>query len=273
MLTDARLRDLATRLTGIGGVVGVTLGGSRARGAHTAESDVDLGVYYRAPLDVAALGELARDVAGPAATVADPGGWGPWVDGGAWLRIDDVAVDWIYRDLDRVERIWSDAQAGRFDFHFQVGHPLGFADFAYVGELALGRVLADPHEILAALQEPMQVYPPALRDVVVDRALWEADFMVVGASKAVTRGDTFYVAGCLFRALGACAHALHAQAGRWLINEKGAIDATHALAVAPADFDERAYGVVAGLGRNPAQLRAALDAAGRLVADTRRACR
>ena len=64
--------------------------------------------------------------------VTDPGAWGPWVDGGAWLRIDDTAVDWIYRNVDRVRvRVcWqqAQAQAGRFAFHAQVGHPLGWPD-------------------------------------------------------------------------------------------------------------------------------------------------
>ncbi len=48
------LRGMAERLTQVGGVVGVVLGGSRARGEHVPESDVDLGLYYRPPLDVAA---------------------------------------------------------------------------------------------------------------------------------------------------------------------------------------------------------------------------
>src|SRR3954451_24531485 len=45
--TDLDLTGMARRLTTAGGVVGVVLGGSRARGDHTAESDVDLGLYYR----------------------------------------------------------------------------------------------------------------------------------------------------------------------------------------------------------------------------------
>jgi hypothetical protein len=102
------------------GVLGVVLAGSRARRGHTAESDVDLGLYYRPPLDVEALGELARRVAGPQARVTAPGEWGRWVDGGGWLRIEHTAVDWIYRDLDRVQRSWRDAQQGRFSWHF---HP------------------------------------------------------------------------------------------------------------------------------------------------------
>jgi hypothetical protein len=105
-LTDSALADLAHRLLTVPGVVGVVLGGSRARGTHTEDSDTDLGLYYRAPLDTGRLGELAREVAGPGTGVTATGGWGPWVDGGGWLRIDGHPVDWVYRDLDRVERCW-----------------------------------------------------------------------------------------------------------------------------------------------------------------------
>lgn len=38
---------MAEALGGVAGVVGVTLGGSRARGDAGPDSDVDLGVYYR----------------------------------------------------------------------------------------------------------------------------------------------------------------------------------------------------------------------------------
>ena len=98
MLDEGRVAELARRLTGVGGVQAVLLGGSRARGDHTPESDVDLGVYYRGPLDVDALGGLARELGGDDAQVTSPGAWGPWVDGGAWLHVDGTAVDWIYRD-------------------------------------------------------------------------------------------------------------------------------------------------------------------------------
>ena len=108
----ADLAALAERLVAVGGVVGVLLGGSRARGTHHPDSDVDLGVYYRPPLDVDGLAALAREVAGPDATVTRPGDWGPWVDGGAWLSVDGVAVDWVYRDVDRVQTAWRE-RAGR----------------------------------------------------------------------------------------------------------------------------------------------------------------
>jgi Nucleotidyltransferase domain len=67
MAVDAWLGDLAVRLGGVNGVVGVTLGGSRARGEHSPGSDYDLGLYYLPPLDTGALLALARAVSGPAA--------------------------------------------------------------------------------------------------------------------------------------------------------------------------------------------------------------
>nr|BFE67895.1 hypothetical protein GCM10020092_011960 [Actinoplanes digitatis] len=75
-LSDTRLQELAAALAEVPGVTGVLLGGSRARGTHTPDSDTDLGVYYRAPLDVPALAGLARVFGGPAARVTSPGEWG-----------------------------------------------------------------------------------------------------------------------------------------------------------------------------------------------------
>jgi Nucleotidyltransferase domain len=253
-------------------VVGVLLGGSRARGTHAPGSDVDLGVYYRPPLDVGGLGALAREVAGPQAAVTRPGEWGQWVDGGAWLHIGDTAVDWIYRDVDRVRASWEVASSGQFALHAQVGHPLGWPDFAYAGEIALGLVLADPSGELAALHHAAGRYPPALAGTVVTRTLWEASFSLEIAGKAVSREDTTYVAGCVFRAVGLCAHAIHARAGRWLINEKGAVASAGRLPTAPEGFAPRAAAVLGDLGTTATRLSSALDRARELVTDTSASC-
>jgi hypothetical protein len=270
-LTDSGLADLAHRLLTVPGVVGVVLGGSRARGTHTEDSDYDLGLYYRAPLDTGRLGELAEEVAGRGAGVTATGGWGPWVDGGGWLRIGGHQVDWIYRDLDRVERCWAEAEQGRYAFHTQAGHPLGVPDFSYPGELALSLVLADPAGELAALRDRVQVYPRALSQALV-AGLWEADFLIGVARKAVSRGDSAYVAGCLFRVAGVCAHALHGAAGRWLINEKGAIAAAGALPGAPERFKARVDAVFTTIDGDPVRLSAAIDLVADLVLETVDAC-
>ena len=86
---------MASRLVMIEGVEAVLLGGSRARGDHLPGSDYDLGIYYRPSLDVAGLGRLAREVAGPAAEVTDPGVAGSSVKQGAagWTSTGSGRLD------------------------------------------------------------------------------------------------------------------------------------------------------------------------------------
>jgi predicted nucleotidyltransferase len=269
VMTDEELRRVADRLMAVPGVAGVMLGGSRARGAEHPDSDVDLGLYYRRPLGVVELQTLAETLAEARSgverpTVTETGGWGPWVDGGGWLSIGGIAVDWIYRDLDRVQESATLARDGRFSFHFQVGHPLGIPDFAYAGEVALGIVLADPGGELTELKDRLATYPPALTRAVVGR-LEEAYFLLDGLEKSAKRADVVLVAGSLFRVIGLCAHAVHAKAGQWVISEKGLVEAAGRLPTAPPQFAVRAQTIMGGLGTDAAALEASLDAARALV--------
>lgn len=259
--------EIADRLADVGGVVGVCLGGSRARGTHRPDSDFDLGLYYRSRLDTDALRRLASELTGDEVEVTEPGGWGPWVDGGAWLTVDGCRVDWIYRDLDRVHRIWEECQAGNFEVGIQAGHPLGVYSHAYVGEVAVGRVLADPRGELRALQQKTRRYPEPLREALIANAQWEAAFTLANARKGAARGDAFYVAGCLFRAVGLLVQGLHAHAGCWVLNEKGAVQAAGKLPAAPEDFAVRAHGLFAMPGTTPDVLSAVLDHADALAAE------
>jgi predicted nucleotidyltransferase len=101
----------------------VALGGSRARGTHRPDSDIDLGLYVDADVDRAGIARLASGWTGAPVEVAERGGWGPWVDGGAWLTVDGVPVDLIFRDIDRVSEQCARATRGEFAFHTQPGHP------------------------------------------------------------------------------------------------------------------------------------------------------
>jgi hypothetical protein len=248
--------ELVEKLAAVPGVVAVVLGGSRARGEHRPDSDTDLGIYYRDHLDVDQLRALATEVASKY-EVFGVGDWGPWVDGGAWLTIDGQAVDWIYRDLDRVHGVWDECRAGRFTVERQVGHPLGFYSHTYAGEVALSQVLADQTGELAKLQVETRQYPAALSDALV-AGLWEAEFSIVGARKAPQ--DRVYVAGCLFRAIGVMAQALHGRARRWTVNEKGIVASAARLPLAPDGFAELAEVAVTDV-----------DAAGRLLEAVRAA--
>lgn len=257
---------MAGRLTELPGIRAVVLGGSRARGTHRPDSDWDLGLYYRGTPDTAALAALAGSFQGSPVEVAGPGGWGPWVNGGAWLRVDGVRVDWILRDLDRVEEVWSDCRQGRYEVGIQPGHPLGFWSPAYPGEVALGRVLADPHGGLTALQRQTADYPEPLRRALAEAA-WEAEFSVEAARKSAPAGDRLHVSLCLSRAFGILAQSLHAHHRTWCLNEKGALAAAAALPNTPADFAERTGEALRGL--DPA----AVETAAGVVRDVREVLR
>lgn len=256
--------EMAQRLAGVPGVRGVMLGGSRARGEHRPESDWDLGVYYRGALDLPALGALA----GPDVEVAGPGGWGPWVNGGAWLRVDGVAIDWILRDLDRVEGVWEDCRAGRYEVGVQPGHPLGFWSPCYPGEVALGQTLADPSGELTALRAATSVYPEPLRDSLVAGA-WEAEFLVAAAAKGAARADALYVSLCLSRAFGVLVQSLYAADRRWCLNEKGALPAAELLPSAPPAFGERVRTLLGAQGTTAESLTVTVAGARALVEETR----
>jgi predicted nucleotidyltransferase len=267
--TESAVRSMADRLVRVGGVRAVALGGSRARGTARAASDWDLGVYYRGEPDMDAIGRLAEEVTGEPVEVAGPGEWGSWVNGGAWLTVGEARVDWILRDLHRVQRVWADCREGRYEVGVQAGHPLGFWSPAYAGEVALGRVLADVSGEWTALQQATREYPEALRTTLTAAAVWEADFSVATARKSAGAGDVMHVALSLSRAVGVLCQALHAHHRVWCLNEKGALAATAGLPGAPPAFAERGEALLAAPGRTPEHLASALDAAAGLIAEVR----
>ena len=265
------MEDMALGLAHVPGVVGVMLGGSRARGTHRPDSDWDLGVYYRGEPDLRALESLAAEVTGGPVEVYAPGAWGPWVNGGAWLVTPDGRhVDWILRDADRVRRVWEECRSGRFEIGVQAGHPLGFWSPAYPGEVALGQVLTDTGGELARLKAEAQDYPEPLREALTGAAVWDAGFSVAMAGKSCAARDVLHAALCLSRAVGGLVQALHAHHRVWCLNEKGALAAAAALPATPPGLAGRAAALLGRLGGTEGELRQSLAEAERLVAEVRR---
>lgn len=58
--------------------------------------------------------------------------WGPWVNGGAWLTIGGQRVDFIYRSIEHLDRVVSDAHAGRHELHYLQQPPFGFFSGTYL---------------------------------------------------------------------------------------------------------------------------------------------
>jgi len=268
--------NVAERLRTLSGVAAVVLGGSVARGDADPTSDVDLGLYYdpARPFAVAALREIARELDDRHRDdlVTDFGGWGPWINGGGWLVIGGARVDWLYRDLAKVGGVIADCLQGRYASHYQPGHPHAFHTHMYMGEVHHGRVLVDRQGAFAALQAATVPYPAKLRETVIQRNVWEAQFALENAAKAAERGDTFYVAGCLFRCAAALVQVVFALNGRYFLNEKRSVAIADGLRLRPDRFADTITDVLAAAGKTPEALRADLARMDALVRTTRRVC-
>jgi predicted nucleotidyltransferase len=247
-------RRAAERLANVDGVAAVAMGGSLARGEADAHSDVDLGVYYHRdrPLDVEALRALARELDDrhPPDAVTDIGGWGPWINGGGWLLIDGLRVDWLYRDLTLVASTLADCEAGRYASHYQPGHPHAFHTHMLMGEVFHGAALVDRDGAFGALKQRAAIYPPALRRAVM-AGVWEAGFSLEAAAKPIARNDVFHVTGCLFRSAVCMVQALFARNDRYFVNEKRALDAIEGFASRPEGFRATVREVLAAPGTSP----------------------
>ena len=254
---------VADRLGRLDGVQAVVLGGSLARGVAKPNSDIDLGIYYRPdrPPDLGALRALAAELGGSGAgeAVTDFGGWGPWINGGAWLQVQGRPLDWIYRDLDKVEGVLGRSLQGHIERHAQPGHPHGFHAHIYLGELFYCRVLHDPNGVIERLKERLEPYPPKLRQALIDTYLWQAEFALSASEKAVARGESPYAAGCFFECAYCLVQVLYALNGRYYVNEKGAVGETAAFALRPARFPETVDEVLAAPGATSGALQGSLE--------------
>ncbi len=250
------------------GVVGVVLGGSRARGTHRMGSDIDVGIYYDDTLDERKLQAVAAalDDEHREGLISPPGGWGPWVNAGGWLTVDGMRVDLILRDIRRVTRVVSDCLAGEVSAHYQPGHPHAFINAMYLGELAVCRVLRDAEGQVTALKNRAFPYPPKMKQAILNLFGFEAGFSLELAQRYADAGDAYYVAAHVVRSVSALNQVLFALNEHYCINEKRAVEAVHGFRLSPADYQARVERVFSLLGNDAAQ---ACGALGELVADAR----
>jgi predicted nucleotidyltransferase len=268
-------RVVAERLGQIDGVIAVVLGGSRARGTASADSDIDLGIFYdpdqRPSLD--ALRALAQELDDRHLPdlVTDFGGWGPWINGGGWLNVDDQHVDWLYRDVRQVEHEIAECEAGRPRIYYQPGHPHGFYNHIYVGEVFYCRPLYERDDTLRRLKARTTPYPPLLKRALI-RVLWEASFSLENAHKPVLRGDVAQVVGCVYRAVAVMVQALFALNERYCINEKGAVAQVETFPQRPDGFSERVTSVLGAPGRTADQLARSVALLETVLNDVQKLC-
>jgi predicted nucleotidyltransferase len=264
--------SLAKRLGAIPGISAVVLGGSHARGRARPESDIDLGVLYSEadPFSIQSVQELAEeinDISRPVVTGFYE--WGPWVNGGAWLTIGGQRVDFVYRNLEHLERVIADSEAGRYELHYAQQPPFGFFSATYLGEVATCVPLFDPEARMELLKRRVANYPEALRRAVVQDYIWIAELgLTAFAGKFANRADSYGTAACLTGVVNQMILALFALNRRYPMNDKTALEEIAEFERAPQEFRARVQKTLAKLGDSAEELSGALESIRQLHRET-----
>jgi hypothetical protein len=224
-------------------VAAVVLGGSHARGDARPDSDLDFGLYYRDKFlpEIDAVRSVAEAVSIPTRppTVTRCYEWGPWVNGGAWLHTPAGKVDFLYRNIDQVQRVIGEAREGVYHHDFFQQPTFGFTSVIYLAETRSCIPLVDPEALVTSLKSAAEPYPIRLQQKLVRDSLWIAEFTLVHARGFAARNDIFNSAGCLARIGYFLVHAIFALNAQYYFGDKGAIEALARFEIQPSDFNLR----------------------------------
>ena len=262
MQIDLLIQKIVDEVKQVDGVMAIVLGGSRARGTHTSSSDIDLGIYYHAdsPLDLNELSRVATtlDDEHRPDVITAIGGWGPWINGGGWLRIQSQPVDFLYRDLAKVTGVIEDCLQGKVEIFYQPGHPFGFVSSIYLAEVAVCEPLWDPDGFISELKMKINPYPDSLQRALIQKFAWEINFSIEIARKSVERSDYTYAAGCCFRSVICMLQVLFAMNKTHWLNEKGALAIADTFTRKPEGLESRINEIFQLLDADPQSIQSSL---------------
>jgi len=251
------LQQLVAQLQVIPGVAAIVLGGSYAAGTQHAASDLDVGIYYweAAPFAITSIKEVAASLSVQGTpTVTDFYGWGAWVNGGAWIHTAQGKVDFLYRNLDQIQRTITDTRQGitHHDYNQQPTH--GFYSVIYLAETQICLPLYDPASVIADLKHQVAAYPPRLKAKIVGDCLWAAEFTLIFARGYAANGEIYNTIGCLTRVTANLTQVLFALNERYFLRDKQVMTTIATFALLPAGYCEQINAILAHPGSTSTEL-------------------
>lgn len=262
------IQSVTEKLSSLPYIEGIVLGGSRARGTHTEDSDIDIGIYYnQESFDLTAINQIATELDDENRNnlVVPPGAWGDWINGGGWLVINGYHVDLILRDIKRVEQIIKDTEQGIVTANYQTGHPHGYISAMYRGELAISKIQYAKNESFYEFKKQAERYPTALQKGLTAFFMFEAGFSLMFAENNIDKDDVFYVCGHCFRSISSLNQVLFAINKEYCINEKKAVKMIEDFKIKPSDYKERVDKVISLISTDVDCTRKGIEILQRLV--------
>jgi predicted nucleotidyltransferase len=251
------LQDIVDPLIKVEGLQAIVLGGSRASGNQRPDSDIDLGLYYYegTPLDIHDVRKIANKLNDfPDPEVTELGGWGTWVNGGAWLTIKGQRVDFLYRNIDFVSTIIDECNRGETRFDYLQQPPYGFYSYFYCAETQICKALYDPQRAIADLKSKISGYSELLKSTIINGFLWQAEFSLEVAKKSANTGNVYFIAGCLTRIVSSLVQVLYALNETYFMSDKRLKKAVEQFSLKPQDFVMRLDRILGNIGRDSNQI-------------------
>lgn len=261
-MVDNIIQLVREKLSSLSFIEGIVLGGSRARGTHTEDSDIDIGIYYPSEsLDLDTINQLALELDDEHRSnlIAPPGAWGNWVNGGGWLIIQGYHVDLILRDIERVEQVMKDTEQGIVTANYQTGHPHGYISAMYRGELGISKILFARSDRFCELKKQAETYPSALQKGLFDFFMFEAGFSLIFAKENIDKDDISYVCGHCFRSISGLNQVLFAMNKEYCINEKKAVKMIDVFKIKPYGYKEKIDKIISLISSDADNTRKGID--------------
>src|SRR4030095_2529359 len=256
------LDNIVTDLKNIDNVRATVLGGSYATGTATEASDLDIGIYYfdKEPFDIEDIKSIAQKYArGGKPTVTEFYEWGPWVNGGAWIKTANGKVDLLYKNIEQVTSTIEKAKNGVWENNFEQQPPYGFSSIFFLAETKSCIPLYDPDNIIHELKLAVMHYPEKLKQTVIQQSLWSAEFTIWHADYFTERQDVYNTMGCLTRAVKNIVTALFSINEQYPIGDKRAVEFLEKSGIKPTQLKEKIDKILCAdkntLGNNIALLK------------------
>ena len=223
------------------GEYGIALGGAHAKGVEDAESDLDLYIFARDILPNAERTRLCRQLIGNEPQVVSWGHDAVFTQAGTDFYYQGQKVECWLRHADLISTSVAECRRGIVKREFVTWTTTGFYNHCVLSDLSHMVPLEDPAGMLARWQREVAVYPPELRQAIMEQHLsaahfWPDNFHYLSA---IERCDLIYVTGIVQQAAHNLIQVLFALNRVYFPGDKKLDVAIRLLPLKPERVEER----------------------------------
>ena len=248
------LEQLVGSLSKVSDVAAIVLGGSYASGRQHDASDLDIGLYYfeARPFSVEEIKRIAEGISRPGSlpTITGFYEWGPWVNGGAWIETEVGKVDYLYRNLEQVQKTIQNAHQGLIQHDYDQQPTTGFYSVGYLAETQICIPLYDPDLRIVELKKQVEIYPLKLKQKIIMDSLWGAEFTLKFARGFAEKADIYNTVGCLTRVAAHLTQTLFAVNEKYFLSDKKVMEMIASFEILPEDYAKQILSLLACPGES-----------------------